>query len=227
MKRQRLRNTASRLSPVPPPRRRRRRPPTGRPALRAGEIYTKGTDRIEVILHPVGHVAGAADVELVNKHRRIRLFSGDLLSRPSAPSRRPPPPWADRHPRAGNDPRSDRAPIGPTPAPPRSTGCSFFDRIGQILAHGGSCLIPVFALGRMQEMFKILFEARNFGRLPRCPGLCRRPRDRPLPTTSRRSGRARALVDFGLRHAGKNARAPPDLEDATGGATCPQGDLPR
>ena len=48
------------------------------------------------------------------------------------------------------------------------------ERIAEILERGGSCLIPVFALGRMQEMLKILFEARKFGRLPRCRNLRRK-----------------------------------------------------
>ena len=43
-----------------------------------GEIYIKGNEQIEVILHPAGHVAGAAAVELIYKHRRI-VFSGDVL----------------------------------------------------------------------------------------------------------------------------------------------------
>ena len=44
----------------------------------SGEIYRKDGDKIEVILHPAGHVVGAAAVELVYKHRRI-VFSGDIM----------------------------------------------------------------------------------------------------------------------------------------------------
>ena len=42
------------------------------------EAYHKGKDSIEVILHPAGHVVGAAAVEFIHKHRRI-VFSGDIL----------------------------------------------------------------------------------------------------------------------------------------------------
>jgi len=43
-----------------------------------GEIYTKGNEKIEVILHSSGHVAGAAAVELLHAGRLI-VFSGDVL----------------------------------------------------------------------------------------------------------------------------------------------------
>src|SRR5258705_8033798 len=41
--------------------------------------------------------------------------------------------------------------------------------INDTIQRGGSYLIPVFALGRMQEMFSILHDARKFGRLVACP----------------------------------------------------------
>jgi Cft2 family RNA processing exonuclease len=39
------------------------------------------------------------------------------------------------------------------------------DTINDTLRRGGSVLVPVFALGRMQEVFTILHDARKFGRL--------------------------------------------------------------
>jgi Cft2 family RNA processing exonuclease len=128
-----------------------------------GEIYMKGKEQIEVILHPAGHVAGAAAVELIYQHRRI-VFSGDVLFE------------------AQRTLPGAHLPHGPIDtlilettrgAKDRETGRSrasevdrLIDKIGTILEHGGSCLIPVFALGRMQELFKIIYEARNFDRLP-------------------------------------------------------------
>src|SRR5262249_45159362 len=41
--------------------------------------------------------------------------------------------------------------------------------INDTIKRGGSYLIPVFALGRMQELFSILHDARKFGKLAACP----------------------------------------------------------
>ena len=41
--------------------------------------------------------------------------------------------------------------------------------INDTIQRGGSFLIPVFALGRMQEVLAILHDARKFGRLVDCP----------------------------------------------------------
>jgi Cft2 family RNA processing exonuclease len=131
-----------------------------------GEIYTKGTDQIEVILHPAGHVAGAAAVELVYKHRRI-VFSGDVLfdAQRTLPGAHLPTGPIDTlilettRGAKGRESGKSRA----------SEVDKLIDQMGAILERGGSCLIPVFALGRMQEMFKIIYEARSFGRLPKSP----------------------------------------------------------
>ena len=131
-----------------------------------GEIYTKDQDQIEVILHPAGHVAGAAAVELIYKKRRI-VFSGDVLfdSQRTLPGA--------HLPKGPIDTLILETTRG---AKGRDLGTSrdaevdkLIDQIGAILERDGSCLIPVFALGRMQELFKILYEARSFGRLPQSP----------------------------------------------------------
>ena len=130
------------------------------------EAYHKGTDSIEVILHPAGHVVGAAAVEFIHKHRHI-VFSGDILfdaQRTLSGAHLPSGPI---------DTLILETTRGATARCPQTTRATEVDRlierIAEILERGGSCLIPVFALGRMQEMLKILFEARKFGRLPRCP----------------------------------------------------------
>lgn len=131
-----------------------------------GEIYRKGGDQIEVILHPAGHVAGAAAVELVYKHRRI-VFSGDVLfdSQRTLPGAHLPKGKIDTL-----ILETTRGAKGRESGKTRASEVDrLVDRIGEILGRGGSCLIPVFALGRMQELFKILYEARSFGRLPKCP----------------------------------------------------------
>ncbi len=129
-------------------------------------LHHKGDDQIEVILHPAGHVVGAAAIEFVHKHRRV-VFSGDVLFEAQRTL-----PGAHL-PSGPIDTLILETTRGATARCPETTRASevdrLIDRIAEILERGGSCLIPVFALGRMQEMLKILFEARKFGRLPRCP----------------------------------------------------------
>ena len=131
-----------------------------------GEVYLKGKEQIEIILHPAGHVAGAAAVELIHKHRRI-VFTGDVLfdAQRTLPGAHLP-----RGPVDTLFLETTRGAKGRQSGNTRATETDrLIDKIAEILDRDGSCLIPVFALGRMQEMFKILFEARNFGRLPRGP----------------------------------------------------------
>lgn len=131
-----------------------------------GEVYHKGKEQIEVILHPAGHVAGAAAVELVYKHRRI-VFSGDVLfdAQRTLPGAHLPTGKLDTL-----ILETTRGAKGRESGKTRASEVDrLIDRIGEILDRQGSCLIPVFALGRMQELFKILYEARSFGRLPQCP----------------------------------------------------------
>ena len=130
------------------------------------EKHRKGSDEIEIILHPAGHVVGAAAVEFIYKKRRI-VFSGDVLfdAQRTLPGA--------QLPKGPIDTLILETTRGATERSPDTTRESELDRmidaIAKILARGGSCLIPVFALGRMQEMLKILYEAQKSGRLPRCP----------------------------------------------------------
>ncbi|CAI8267813.1 MAG: Ribonuclease [Opitutia bacterium UBA7350] len=130
------------------------------------EIHTKAKDQIEIILHPAGHVIGAAAVEFIYKHRRI-VFSGDVLfeAQRTLPGAQLP---------GGKiDTLILETTRGAKARAPEITRVTEVERlinaISKILERGGSCLIPTFALGRMQEIFKIIYEARNFGQLPRCP----------------------------------------------------------
>jgi len=131
-----------------------------------GEIYNKGNEQIEVILHPAGHVAGAAAVEFIYKDRRI-VFSGDVLfdAQRTLPGA--------HLPKGPIDTLILETTRGAKARQPGHTRASevdqLIDKIGSILERGGSCLIPVFALGRMQELFKIIYEARNLGSLPKSP----------------------------------------------------------
>jgi len=131
-----------------------------------GEIYLKGKEQIEAILHPAGHVAGAAAVELIYKRRRI-VFSGDVLfdAQRTLPGAHLP-----HGPIDTLFLETTRGAKGRDLGRCRATEVDrLIDKVGEILERDGSCLIPVFALGRMQELFKIIYEARNFGRLPDTP----------------------------------------------------------
>lgn len=131
-----------------------------------GEVYQKGNEQIEIILHEAGHVAGACAVEIVHNEKRI-VFSGDVLFD------------AQRTIPGANLPSGEIDTLflettrGANASPSTYSREDEIDRfiksVSEILERGGSCLIPVFALGRMQELFKIIYEARNQSRLPKAP----------------------------------------------------------
>jgi Cft2 family RNA processing exonuclease len=131
-----------------------------------GEIYTKGNEKIEVILHSSGHVAGAAAVELLHQGRRI-VFSGDVLfeHQRTLPGAKLPQGEIDTLILETTRGASARQPD----LTRKSEVARLIAQIETILQRGGSCLIPVFALGRMQELFKIIYEARNNGHIPKTP----------------------------------------------------------
>ena len=131
-----------------------------------GEIYYKGSDHIEVILHRAGHVAGAASVELIYKHRRI-VFSGDVLfdDQLTLPGAALP-----KGPLDTLIVETTRGLKGRELSQNRATEIDrLVSQINTVLNRGGSCLIPVFALGRMQELLKIIYNSQNCGRLSKVP----------------------------------------------------------
>jgi Cft2 family RNA processing exonuclease len=123
-------------------------------------------DDIEVIFHPAGHVAGAGGVEIRFKHRAI-FFTGDVLfenQRTLAGAKFP----------AGHfDTVILETTRGATERPAGKERVNEIPRLitsmNDTIRRGGSFLLPVFALGRMQEVFAILHDARKFGRLVECP----------------------------------------------------------
>lgn len=131
-----------------------------------GEIHNKGSDQIEIVLHRAGHVAGAATIELVYKHRRI-VFTGDVLFDSQKTL------LGANLPKGSVDTlilETTRGAKGRGSNQSRKTEVNrLINQISTIIHRGGSCLIPVFALGRMQELFKIIYEARNHNRLPKTP----------------------------------------------------------
>ncbi|HVU22648.1 MAG TPA: MBL fold metallo-hydrolase [Opitutus sp.] len=123
-------------------------------------------DEVEITFHHAGHVAGAAGVELRYKHRAI-FFTGDVLfenQRTLAGAKFP----------AGHfDTLVTETTRGATERPAGKERvhevARLIDSINATIQRGGSYLIPVFALGRMQEILAIVHDARKFGRLVECP----------------------------------------------------------
>ncbi len=125
-----------------------------------------GTEEVEVTFFPSGHVAGAAAIELRHKHRSI-FFTGDvqfdaqrIVGGAKFPVRRfdtivTETTRGATERQEGKDRESEVARL--------------VHAVARTLERGGSVLIPVFALGRMQEVFLILHEAVSKKQLQRPP----------------------------------------------------------
>jgi len=123
-------------------------------------------DEIEFTFHPAGHIAGAAGVEIVHKHRRI-FFTGDVQFEAQRTL------GAAKFPHAHFDTLITETTRGVTERPPGKERVHevqrLIDTINETLQRDGSVLIPVFALGRMQEILAILHDAKKFGKLVESP----------------------------------------------------------
>jgi Cft2 family RNA processing exonuclease len=123
-------------------------------------------DEIELTFHHAGHVAGAAGVEIRHKHRSL-FFTGDVLfdhQRTLTGAKFP----------AGHfDTLVMETTRGTTERPAGKERVNevarLIESINATIQRGGSFLLPVFALGRMQEILSIVHDARKFGRLVDCP----------------------------------------------------------
>ncbi|WP_438482926.1 MBL fold metallo-hydrolase [Oleiharenicola lentus] len=135
-------------------------------AFNSPKKFAGARDEIEFTFHPAGHIPGAAGIEILHKHRRI-FFTGDVLfnvQRILAGA---------KFPSGKFDTLVTETTHGATDKPPGNTRSKemirLVDTINATLLRGGSVLIPVFALGRMQEIMAILHDARKFNRLADAP----------------------------------------------------------
>ncbi len=123
-------------------------------------------DEIEIIFHPAGHVAGAAGVEIRHKHRGI-FFTGDVLFEDQRTV-----PGA-KFPSGHFDTIVTETTRGDTERPAgKDRGAEMARLVASIndtIQRDGTYLIPVFALGRMQEILSIIHDARRFRRIVDCP----------------------------------------------------------
>ena len=128
--------------------------------------FSGARDEIEFTFHSAGHIAGAAGVEIVHKHRRV-FFTGDVLFNTQRILD------GAKFPKGRFDTLVTETTHGATERPPGQARSDemirLIDTINATLQRGGSVLIPVFALGRMQEILAILHDARKFNRLAPAP----------------------------------------------------------
>jgi Cft2 family RNA processing exonuclease len=124
---------------------------------------------LKVTFHHAGHVAGAVSVAFETKKEKI-FFTGDML-------------FNEQRTLDGAEVPAGKFDIlitettrGGTARDPSRTReaeiVSLLQGIKKTLDRGGSVLIPVFALGRMQEMLFILDEAFRKNAFPQVPVFC-------------------------------------------------------
>ena len=125
-----------------------------------------GHDDVEITFFPAGHVPGAAGIQLVHKHRSY-FFTGDVQFDDQKLV------TGARFPSKHFDVVVTETTRGATERDRGKERLDEFQRllrtIDHVLGRGGSVLIPVFALGRMQEIFLMLHEARLTRKLPPVP----------------------------------------------------------
>jgi len=127
----------------------------------------KGTEELAITFYPSGHVPGAVGVELVYNHRSI-FFTGDVLfeDQKYLPGASFPRKEFDTLVMETTRGRQSRA----KDSSRQHELDRLFKTIGKTLTNSGSVLIPVFALGRMQELVCLMHEARRLGHIPKdCP----------------------------------------------------------
>ena len=139
------------------------------PPLHTPYRLEKNGEHIELTLHHAGHVAGAVSVSVKYKGKTT-FFTGDIL-------------FNDQRTLDGANLPKEPVDIlvtettrGSTEIPRNQSRESEIVRmlktIHSTLAKQGSVLIPVFALGRMQEMLAILDEAFRKKAIPKVPVFC-------------------------------------------------------
>lgn len=128
--------------------------------------FSGARDEIEFTFRPAGHIVGAAGIEVHHKNRKM-FFTGDVLfgvQRTLAGA---------MFPETRFDTLVMETTRGATERPPgrdRSREMMrLVDTINATVQRGGSVLIPVFALGRMQEILAVLHDAKRFNRLVDTP----------------------------------------------------------
>lgn len=128
--------------------------------------YRSAKDEIQITFFPAGHVAGAGGMEIKHKHRSI-FFTGDVLFEDQRTLK------GASFPAGHYDTLVTETTRCATERPAGKNRSAEFhrlvDTINDTIQKGGSFLIPVFALGRMQEILTVIHDARRFRKLVECP----------------------------------------------------------
>lgn len=129
----------------------------------------KQNETLEITFFSAGHIVGASGILLAYKHRRI-FFSGDVLFHDQQTIK------GASFPQGSFDTLVMETTRGLVEREAMHSREREVTRLLETICHtierGGSCLIPVFALGRMQEVLMILYQAHVQGKLPLCPIFC-------------------------------------------------------
>jgi Cft2 family RNA processing exonuclease len=124
---------------------------------------------LEITLHHAGHIAGAVSVGIQSKDERI-FFTGDVLFNDQRTLDGAIPPLEPVDVLITETTRG-RSPRNPSRQRENEI-VSLLEESRKTLSKGGSVLIPVFALGRMQEMLVVLEEAFRCKAIPNVPVFC-------------------------------------------------------
>ena len=130
----------------------------------------KDDEEIKITFYSAGHVVGASSILIEHKHRKI-FYTGDIAFRNQKTLR------GAKWPNCNIDIVFTETTRGATE---RQSGHSADSEIKRLIetiddttSGGGSVLIPAFAFGRMQEVLKIIHDARKENKLdPKIPIFC-------------------------------------------------------
>ena len=127
------------------------------------QVFVKKGHRLEITFFPAGHVAGAAGVRVIYGTERI-FFTGDVLFAEQTTLKGAHFPDENFDTVVTETTRGARGrALGHTR---EKEAARFIEALAQTLNGGGTALVPVFALGRMQEVLALLHAARRARKLP-------------------------------------------------------------
>ncbi|MGF1657080.1 MAG: MBL fold metallo-hydrolase [Verrucomicrobiales bacterium] len=139
--------------------------PLRKPFTLDGE-RASGTDETTLELFEAGHIVGATALLVTHRGRRI-LYTGDVNTLNQNIARKAELPTKDI------DTLIIECTRGDTPTDPEWTRAREIERlltaIDEVFEAGGCVLIPVFALGKTQEVLGMIYEARKQGRIREYP----------------------------------------------------------
>lgn len=122
----------------------------------------KGNEPVRITFHDAGHILGSVSILIEHKGSGI-LYSGDINLKPQS--------WMQGAllPKSGVETLILETTYGATDSSMinawKKEAERFTTAANRIINEGGSILIPVFSLGKMQEMLKMIYELMEKGKL--------------------------------------------------------------